>query len=294
MARRVLLLLFAQLMLPPGAVDARTVEIPAEAAGHEAKLGPCSWGGAISVVRATYGGKKPAGALCQLPSSGDSDVAPQVSAACDGRGACSFPVCPTVPAGYGVCNGLALSPPAIVAIGDPCKGIPKDFEVVYSCSAGWQVVFFLVLSCGVYVGTGVLVANTQRGAAIALPSHPHWAKWQEMWGLAADGLTFTARRLGVGGQRGGNSGTGSGGGSRSAGGGKAGEGPLLGSRSGNTSKKASSTSGKSKQKSTKSRGGSSKEQREAAPPPTTTAAAAVVPAGTSAAGGGGRWVHVSN
>ena len=65
-------------------------------------------------------------------------------------------------------------------------------ECLCTCSA-WGVPLLLTFGlCGIaYVGLGILYGRTRHTrVSMSVRAHPHWSKWQEVYSLARDGMSF--------------------------------------------------------------------------------------------------------
>jgi hypothetical protein len=88
-----------------------------------------------------------------------------------------------------------------------------------SVHTGVPFIAFLAVTLTLYVGAGVPIGARRSGAPLALGAHPHYAQWQELAGLAKDGLAYSLGVIGTGGGAGAQSQKASGDGSMNGGGG---------------------------------------------------------------------------
>jgi len=88
-----------------------------------------------------------------------------------------------------------------------------------SVHTGVPFIAFLAVTLTLYVGAGVPIGARRSGAPLALAAHPHYAQWQELAGLAKDGLAYSLGVIGTGGGAGAQRQKASGDGSMNGGGG---------------------------------------------------------------------------
>ena len=80
------------------------------------------------------------------------------------------------------------------------QGPTQDGQTAAVChdTLGWTIVITLGLLAGVYVGVGLAKSARDKGVGVAqvrLHDHPHWGRWVDLAGLAADGVRATQARL---------------------------------------------------------------------------------------------------
>ena len=219
-----LVLLATTALLFPAACAAVELKVAAESNGKTAKLACTGWGG-ISISSATFGkscfGERTDGCTtsCTANCAGcnavacpavpgtaagkcsDPDVTAVVAAACDGRGACDFPICITDVKGTApgdpnaatgtTCDGSGTTPATKHPLGDPGYGCRKEFIVEYECSAwGWNFLALVVIGGGGYVSARTYHNRSARGLQ-GTAALPHRAQLDELQALVADGVAFS-------------------------------------------------------------------------------------------------------
>lgn len=317
------------LMLAAGQVQvasAAVTIVPGEAHGKTATLS-CGIG-SISIQTASYGGNLRPGPTCAAtppsckcecggahanPPEAVVTVTSKVATVCDGLKLCEFAVCWQVaPAQAGICHKDGS-----VALGDPCSGCFKDFEVHYACSWGGEFMLIFLVSVGVYAGGGYAMNHKVKGLS-GVDALPNLEFWREVAGLAQDGVRFAQARahgrehtgyrkvqgVGGGGAKDESSNAGGGGREMSSKNGssskrtKGATGEREDSGGGGKGKRSSEESRKEKKSRSRSKGKSSSgdvdPEAAVAGAPEPVSAEAAQPGGpkSAASGGGGRWVHM--
>ena len=129
-----------------------------------------------------------------------------------------------------------------------------------SVHAGVPFIAFLAVTLALYVGAGVPIGAQRSGMPMGLSAHPHFSAWQELVGLAKDGLAYSQAAIGGGVRSEKAAGKGSGLRKESAGGGVDGR-SLLGAEE--THEKSKSTKSKRRESGSKSRKSGREERIDA-------------------------------
>ena len=120
-----------------------------------------------------------------------------------------------------------------------------------SVHTGVPFIAFLAVTLTLYVGAGVPIGARRSGAPLALGAHPHYAQWQELAGLAKDGLAYSLGVIGTGGGAGAQRQKASGDGSMHGGGGMDGRSLLSSAAAEETAQKTSKGKGAKRKKDTR-------------------------------------------
>ena len=75
---------------------------------------------------------------------------------------------------------------------------PADVQLQL-CSSSWglHVLAMAAVVGGLYLGVGVTI-GFRRGGGMRATAHPHFMRWQQLYGLVLDGVGFARRRAGDG------------------------------------------------------------------------------------------------